>query len=187
MGVVLLGSLLLGCDQPTSSPPQDAAPPAAAPATKDNAAEPAPEATADPMPADENAAGANAAQPQPEQPAQTEPAAQPEPEQPAASGEKANMEKAQVGVGKKGRGYGGGIITEPLRQNFLLRHRITFQQIDQGMKLYKALHGGPPKTQEEFMKEIVQARNLKLPELPSGDEYWYDAEKGELMVKHPAK
>lgn len=184
-----MGSALIGCEPPAPSPPQDAQPPAAGtPAAPENTVEPATQhETPAPGPAAETAPPS-----EPQTPKSTaagvDAAAKNAPQQPAASGEKANMEKAQVGVGKKGRGYGGGIYTEPLRQYFLAGQRITLLQIDQGMKLYKAQHGNkPPKTQEEFMKEIVQARNLKLPELPPGDEYWYDAEKGELMVKHPAK
>ena len=36
-------------------------------------------------------------------------------------------QKAEAGVGKKGQGYGGGIITEPVHQYFIGKDRITFE------------------------------------------------------------
>ena len=35
------------------------------------------------------------------------------------------------------------------------------------------------------MKEIVDKLNINLPELPAGEEYWYDAEQAELMILRP--
>lgn len=54
-------------------------------------------------------------------------------------------------MGKKGRGYGGGIITEPVRQYFIGQDRITFEiQIPEGMKLFQAEHNRYPKDMAEF-------------------------------------
>ncbi len=105
--------------------------------------------------------------------------AEPEIEQPA------NVESAAAGVGEKGRGYGGGILTEPIRQRFLIEHQLTFNSVKQVLDLYKAEHGRHPESHEAFMKEIIEANQIQLPELPAGDEYWYDPERGELMVRHP--
>jgi len=93
--------------------------------------------------------------------------------------------KAEVGVGKRGRTYGGGYITEPVRQYFRTQDRISFMQLEYAMKNFKVLNGRPPKSQEEFTKEIIKASAISLPELPEGEEYFYDPERGELMVRRP--
>lgn len=95
--------------------------------------------------------------------------------------------RAEVGVGKKGHGYGGGIITEPVHQYFVAKERIAFEiQLPEAIKLYKALHDDKgPRTHEEFMKEIVEAGAVTLPQLPEGHRYVYDPKTEELMVERP--
>lgn len=182
-GVALLTVVLVGCYEP--APP----PPSAAPVPETTATEtPTPEA-ATPEAATPEAATADMAAPQspsesPSESAATEPMNQGAEN---ATAENENVEKAQVGVGKRGRDYGGGIITEPARQRFLIADRLTFTAIDHAMNLYKATNGHLPKSHDEFMRDIIQANNLKLPDLPAGDEYFYDPERGELMVRHPQK
>ena len=100
----------------------------------------------------------------------------------------ANVEKAQPGVGKQGRDYGGGAIMAPVvvpvRTYFLARDRITFDvQLAEAMKLYKATNGAAPKTHEEFMEKIIKANQIKLPDLPSGDRYIYVPAEEELKVQ----
>lgn len=117
--------------------------------------------------------------PQNVQPARpSQPAPQPNP----------NVEKAQAGVGKQGRDYGGGAImapvTVPVKTYFQARDRITFLQVDDGMRLYKASNGSAPKTHEEFMEKIIKEGQIKLPQLPPGDRYIYIPEKEELCVEH---
>jgi hypothetical protein len=58
-------------------------------------------------------------------------------------------------------------------------------QIPQALQLYQAGHGKFPKDHETFMREIVEANNLTLPELKPGYEYWFNSETGQLM-KRPA-
>ena len=96
--------------------------------------------------------------------------------------------KAEAGVGAKGQGYGGGFITEPLHQYFHAQDRITFEALlPKAMSLYKAEHNGKgPKTHEAFMKEIIEASIIDLPELPDGHRYLYDPKTEELMVERPA-
>ena len=111
---------------------------------------------------------------------QTQPAPQP------------NLEKAQAGVGKQGRDYGGGAImapvTVPVATYFQARDRITFDiQLAEAMKLYKATNGNAPKSHEEFMEKIVKENMIKLPELPSGDRYIYVPQREELCVEHTQK
>jgi hypothetical protein len=101
------------------------------------------------------------------------------------------VEKAQVGVGAQGKGYGtpdGGLITTPIAAYFGAREQIVFNiQIPDAMRTFQALNGRYPKSHEEFMKEIIQAGGIKLPELPEGAKYVYDPEKAELDVVHPPK
>ena len=94
-------------------------------------------------------------------------------------------EKADVGVGKRGRNYGGGIITTPVRSYFRVRQRAVFQiQLPQAERMYQAEHDGKgPPSHEEYMRDIIEANGIALPELPEGETYFYDAEKGELMVQ----
>jgi hypothetical protein len=95
-----------------------------------------------------------------------------------------DVEKAQVGVGEKGRGYGGGIITEPIRARFRAEDSINFAAMEKTISLFKATKGRMPKSHEEFMTEIIEKGAIKLPDLPDGDEYVYDPQAGELMVRH---
>jgi hypothetical protein len=97
-------------------------------------------------------------------------------------------EVAKVGVGAKGRDYGGpGFITTPIQEYFRTGDRIAFEiQIPNAMKLYKAEHDNKgPKTHDEFMNIIVKENGVQLPELPPGDEYVYDPKTEQLLVKHP--
>ena len=98
-----------------------------------------------------------------------------------------NVERqvAEVGVGKKGRNYGGGVISEPVRAYFRTQQRLEFIKVQQAMNLYKASHDGLPESHEVFMKDIVEANGIQLPELPAGERYVYDPEQGELMVERP--
>ncbi len=112
----------------------------------------------------------------------------PEAETPEAPADDANVERAAVGVGAKGRDYGGpGFVTTPVETFFRTGDRIAFEiQIPNAMKIYKAEHNNKgPKTHEEFMDIIIKENAVQLPELPAGDSFLYDPKTEELMVKHP--
>ena len=95
--------------------------------------------------------------------------------------------KAEVGVGKKGRSYGKGVIVTPVATLFAVRERLVFEvQIPEAMKLFKATEDRAPKSHEEFMEKIIKANNIHLPELPEGDRYRYDPKTEQLMVESPA-
>ena len=99
--------------------------------------------------------------------------------------------KAEVGVGKKGRRLEKeGLftpLTVPALAFFRVEQRVVFEiQIPHALNLYRATTGEFPKSEEIFMKEIVQANRIELPELPAGHKYVYDAKTGELMVERPA-
>ncbi len=94
--------------------------------------------------------------------------------------------KARRGMGKKGQGYGGGIITQPIATYFQTRQKITFLiQIPHQMKMFKALNDRNPKDLEEYMNKIIKPAAIQLPELPQGHRYVYDPQKGDLLVERP--
>jgi hypothetical protein len=92
--------------------------------------------------------------------------------------------KADVGVGAKGHGYGVGPVATPISALYSVRESVPFKiQIPSAMSLYKAEKGVAPKTHEEFMKNIVEANMIKLPELPQGKRYVYHPDDEQLYVE----
>ena len=89
-----------------------------------------------------------------------------------------------MGVGRKGHGYGTGPIATPVASYFRTKERLAFMQVAQPMNMYHALNGHFPKTHEEFMEEVIRKNHLKLPELPAGKRYVYDAEKAAKMSQY---
>lgn len=106
---------------------------------------------------------------------------------PAAPAGEMVREKAKVGAGEKGRGYGGDILTTPVSVYWRAQERIIYDRVKHALDLYKAMSGHAPKTHEEFMEKVIKANQLKLPELPRGYKYVYDTKKEELMVEHPKR
>jgi len=107
---------------------------------------------------------------------------------PSAATEDGTLKKAEAGVGRKGKDYGGpGFITTPIMAKYTIEQRIAFEaQIPNAMKLYKAAHDNKgPKTHEEFMEVIIKENAVPLPDLAVGESYLYDPETEELMVKSP--
>jgi hypothetical protein len=100
-----------------------------------------------------------------------------------------NQKEAQVGVGKKGRGYGLGVVATPAASLFAAKERIVFEiEIPEAMKLFKAMNDNKgPKSHDEFMEKIIKENRIKLPELPEGDRYQYDPKTEQLMVQSPKK
>ena len=110
------------------------------------------------------------------------PVAVPEPAAPPV------QKPADVGVGKRGHNMGQGIIATPVAAYFAAKEQVAFRvEVPQAMNLYKATNGRAPQSDEEFMKEIIQANNIKLPELPAGHKYFYDPATEQLMVEAPGK
>jgi hypothetical protein len=141
---------------------------------------PAPAKSADEADDDAPAAGAAAPADGAETPTTETPAA------PAT--EPGDSERATVGAGAKGRDYGGpGFVTTPIEALFRADDLIVFEtHIPKNLSLYKAEHDNKgPKTHEEFMQVIIKDGGVRLPELPQGDEYWYDPKTEQLMVRHP--
>ncbi len=49
------------------------------------------------------------------------------------------------------------------------------------------MNGSLPKTHEEYMEKIVNEGGIALPQLPEGDEYWYDPADQQLKIKKAPK
>jgi hypothetical protein len=94
---------------------------------------------------------------------------------------------AEAGVGAQGRNYGGGLVSEPIRQRFLLEQRIIFLQVEHALELHNALNGSYPQTHEQFMQDIIATNGIALPELPPDNEYFYDPATHQLMVRRPGE
>ena len=157
----------LGCDETPTLPPQPAAPPTSN----------LPVAPAQPPAAMPPAAAAE----------QGAPVASATPQNGGDPTPGADREKAVRGSGVKGRRYGGGVVTEPVRQYFRLQQASVFEiQIPHDLGLFKAEHNRFPKDWAEFKREILEPASIQLPELPEGERYVFDAKEGELMVERPA-
>jgi hypothetical protein len=98
-----------------------------------------------------------------------------------------NRDKAGVGMGEKGRGYGMGAVATPIKALWAVREQAVLIQIRSAMQLYKAAdpEGRAPKSHQEFMDKIIKANYIRLPALPAGDRYVYDPQEEELFVEHP--
>ncbi len=98
--------------------------------------------------------------------------------------------EATAGVGKKGQRLNqphvNRAIAEPARALFAVQQQLEFDKVKHAVQLYKAMHGRVPETHEQFMKEIVEANYIKLPELPAGHRYVWDPQEEKLMVERPA-
>ena len=70
----------------------------------------------------------------------------------------------QDNTGRKGRDYGGGIITQPIASYFRAQDKLNLGFIKHALDLYRELNDGPPRSHEEFVEQILNASNLKLPE-----------------------
>lgn len=79
---------------------------------------------------------------------------------------------------KKGRSLqGGGYLSVVTGTRFWAEHQMILNNIRHAVDLYEATNSRYPKTQDEFMREIIQANDIKLPELPDGYEYFYDPDE----------
>lgn len=188
--MLLCAFVLSGCE--ISNEGEPIADNSKAPMTSQN---PAPNNPSTPQPTGQPAA-TNAAQPGESQATNSQPAnSQPDnsqsantpPTNPPAQPEPNTVrDKAAPGVTGKGN-YEAGIITTPLKEYFQIRDRIAFEiQIPHAMNLYNADKGRYPRSHEEFMRDIIEANSIQLPELPMGHRYVYDPKTHELMVEHPA-
>lgn len=94
-------------------------------------------------------------------------------------------EKAQAGASGKGNYGGPGVVTTPISVYFQAQERLIYDSVTYAVKLFEAEHGYKPKTEEEFMKKVIEFNQIRLPQLPPGHKYKYDPQTGELLVEHP--
>ena len=94
-------------------------------------------------------------------------------------------EKAQPGATGKGNYGGPGMVTTPISVYFQAQEQLIYLSVQHAINLYEATNGSKPKTEDEFMKQIIEFNQIKLPQLPPGHKYKYDPQKGELMVERP--
>jgi hypothetical protein len=179
----------LGPKKPAAAP---AEPSAGQPARPQPAPQPAPQpqtsatalpggiaTSADP----DDLAGRAASHPAPPaSPAPAQPAADaPAPHVPAVSRGEGDIVGKRVytnHVGGELRYY-GAIASA---RNFM-EDRILDAQIQKTLQLWMADHGGNyPKTNDEYMEHIIKEGMIQLPELPPGQEYFYDPSDHELKV-----
>ena len=181
---LMLVSCLSGCSGPSTG----GGTPAGVDAGADQTAAPAPEVP-------EDSAGIEIGLGQPvddEAPSEPAPATEPAmPAEPAAPAEPATERvEAKAGVGAKGRSLDEHeeFFATPAKTLFTMRERVIFTiEVPNALKLYEAVNGNPPRTNEEFMTQVIQANGVKLPELPPGQRYVWDPETKELMVERPVR
>lgn len=96
----------------------------------------------------------------------------------AEEAEPAPLETVTARSPKKGQSLeGGGYLSVVTGTRFWAEHQLILDNVRHAMDLYQAEHGNFPKDQDEFMKNIIEANSIKLPELPEGYEYVYDTEE----------
>ena len=194
---LLLGLVLLGCDQPPQAdaptamnapgpppppPPPGSEQPAAAPAGAPPGPPPLPvEAKVGVFAGDLNDLAAPANAPAP-------------PAAPATPPADSNTEivKAGKGVGLKGRSLDPheGIIVTPVKAYFAARERIFFEaEFPKNYQLYNASTGDVPKDFEDLKAKVLDPYGLtrKLPVLPQGHKYVWNPETQELGVERPKR
>ena len=188
----LLGLVVaVGCDSSQAPSSTAAAPPAPTPTIP-----PPPPAPPQPNPPLVNPTGDGTTTVPPGVTTELAPAAEAT-QQPAGGGDESpandpNTEtvKAQAGVGIKGRSLDEyeGVIVTPVKTYFKAKERISFEiEFPHALNLYKALDGTVPKDYAELQEKVIAPNNIRLPELPPGHRYDWNAETEELLVVRPKK
>jgi hypothetical protein len=97
--------------------------------------------------------------------------------------------KAQAGVGAKGRSLDNeqGLLVTPVKAFFAAKERIAFEQAFYGQyRLYRATED-IPKDYDELKAKVLDPYMIKLPPLPPGHKYVWDAANEELQVERPKR
>jgi hypothetical protein len=177
---LLLSIIFVGCEPPqpaassANGPPPPPPPPGAAP--------PPPPPAAAPLPV-ETKAGVFAGS--------VDDLAAPagNPQQPAASSDgETERVKAQAGVGIKGRSLDEyeGVVVTPVKSYFAAKEPVVFEiQFPSQYRLYKAMEDSVPKDFDDLKAKVLDPYQIRLPELPPGHRYIWDAATEQLMVERP--
>jgi len=113
---------------------------------------------------------------------------------PAAAPQDANTErvKAEKGVGIKGRSLDQyeGVVVTPVKAYFAARERIFFEiEFKGNYDRWRASADKAPKDYDELKAQFLDPLGLtgKLPKLPQGHKYVWDAATEELQVERPKR
>jgi hypothetical protein len=102
---------------------------------------------------------------------------------PAQNTAQPNRQIADVGEGAKGRNYGGGIMTYPLAEYWVMKGKIRQIELQGNMRNIEAIDPTRIKTTEDYLREVKKL-GLTLPELGPGEKFIYDPQRKELMVEY---
>ena len=83
---------------------------------------------------------------------------------------------SQAFDGTGSMGNGGAMRAPVVGAYFGIQQRLAFDQAQRGLNDFKTLNGDYPRTHEQYWKEVIEANLISLPELPEGEEYYYDYE-----------
>jgi hypothetical protein len=64
----------------------------------------------------------------------------------------------------------------------VIKDKLLWAQIKKSVDLFEATNSRYPKDTEEFMDVIINENMIELPELPAGQEYFYDPTDHELKI-----
>lgn len=94
--------------------------------------------------------------------------------------------EAVAGVGKRGenlRGEGTNeLIAAAPKALFDTEQKLKFMQVKQALDVFEIQKNRYPESHEEFVKEIIEHYNLKLPELHEGERYEWDPKEKKLYA-----
>ena len=71
-------------------------------------------------------------------------------------------------MGEKGRGYGGGMITTPVKALWQAKEKIVLGSDPPALGPLQGQRRTLPKDSQEFMDKIIKENNIQLPTLPAG-------------------
>jgi len=83
---------------------------------------------------------------------------------------------------KKGTGYGGDPVSEPIRVRFWAEHKLKFDLVKKLVREHNIVHG-PLKSHPEFMQKIIAANDINLPEPKAGLQYQFNVKEQKLDVR----
>ena len=116
----------------------------------------------------------------------------PEQKSKSTSGGSASTQKNQSKLNKiksedaEEGGTLGDIILTPLRTYSKVKVTISEIQIQSQLNTFRATNGGNPKDFAEYKNKILDPVGITLPDLPDGDSYVYQPDKGrngEVMIR----
>jgi len=106
-----------------------------------------------------------------------------------SAAEQARAESTEFNArsGRRGQSFHGqgGYLNAVFSARFTSENQITKAQMKKNLDLFEATNSRYPSSQEEYFQAIIVDGGVSLPELNPGEEYWYDVENHQLMVRTP--